>query len=123
MSDESNVVSIGGKPALRVVGNDEPTITEQGVMTRLLLLGPPDESPTFLAGMQAGQIIERLQQAQIHEVSYSELSPMPMNKRYVKTIDKIAEFLRGAVSYSPDEEDDDMVWCTFRNLGSVLQLV
>lgn len=121
---DSNVIHIRPNTHLRAVEETEPFIvTEMGALTRMLVLGGENETEDFLAGMGVGAILERLQQAQLHVVDYKEIAPMPAPMRFVGTVEKIAQFMRAAVSFTPCMEADDMVWCSFENLGAVLNLV
>jgi hypothetical protein len=122
MSDDDNkVISFGKK--LRSVSVEEASPPEQPIAVRFLVLGEGNETEPFLAGLSVGAIIERLQQAQLHGMSYEALSPMAVDIAYLGTVEKVARFMRASLESYPDEEIAMKLWCKFKNLAGQLNLV
>jgi hypothetical protein len=99
--------------------------SDEGVISRMLLLGGDEESEDFLAGMDAGVILFLLNECRVKGEDPASLDPLPAFKCAKPAIEKIAKYCGVSVTYMDILEpgNEERVFCKFQSLRGQLSLV
>jgi hypothetical protein len=111
------------RPKFTVVSTDDIDVSENGVLTRMVVLDEEDGSADFMAGIYVGTIVTHLQQAKFAGMEYDQLHPMPAAKSHLEALRRMADHFQAVVETEPNSEDEEMVWCNFVNKRATIKVV